>query len=78
MFFSLFDPTIYSNSYLERYKKHNSFELNKNVILKTFVSNVRMLFGKTYIRFGYKQRETCSETFFRTVLNYYIGVYQRQ
>ena len=31
--FLLFDSIIYSNSYLEYYKKHNSFELNKNVIL---------------------------------------------
>ena len=58
---------IYCNSYLECYKKHNSFELNKNVILKTFNSNVQVLFQETYIRFSYKQRETCSETFFRTV-----------
>ena len=65
--FSLFDSVIYSNSYLECYKKHNSFELNKIVILKTFDSNVWVLFGETYIRFEYKSRETCSETFFRTV-----------
>ena len=32
------------NSYLECYKKHNSFELNKNVILKTFDSNIRVYF----------------------------------
>ena len=49
MFFSLFDSIIYSNSYLKRYKNHNSLELEKNVILKTFLSNVRMLFGETYI-----------------------------
>ena len=55
------------NSYLECYKKHNSFQLNKKVILKTFDSNIRVLFRGTYIRFDYKQRETCSETFFRTV-----------
>ena len=65
--FSLFDAVIYSNSYLDCYKKHNSFELNKIVILKTFDSNVWVLFGETYIRFEYKSRETCSETFFRTV-----------
>ena len=89
--FSLFDSIIYSNSYLECYKKHDSFALNKIVILKTFDSNVRVLFRETYIRFGYKSRETCSETFFRTVffenikiesnsrfLKYYIRVYQRE
>ena len=54
---------IYSNSYLECYKKHNSFELNKNVTLKIFDSNVRVLFREAYIQFGYKQRET----FFKTV-----------
>ena len=47
--------------------KITSFELNKNVILKTFDSNVRVLFREKYIRFDYKQRETCSETFFTTV-----------
>ena len=57
---------IYSNSYLECYKKHSSFELNKIIILKTFNSNVRVLFRETYIRFDYKQREICSETLFRT------------
>ena len=46
MFFSLFDSIIYSNSYLKRYENHNSFELNQNVILKTFLSNVRMLYEK--------------------------------
>ena len=65
--FSLFDAVIYSNSYLDCYKKHNSFELNKIVILKTFDTNVWVLFRETYIRFEYKSRETCSETFFRTV-----------
>ena len=40
---------IYSNSYLECYKKQNSFELNKSVILKTFDSNVRVLFRETYL-----------------------------
>ena len=29
--------------------KNNSFELNKNVILKTFNSNIRWLFQKMYI-----------------------------
>ena len=43
-----------------------SFELNKNIILKTFNSNIRVLFRETFIRFDYQQRETCSETFFRT------------
>ena len=72
----------------------NSFELNKNVILKTFESNVPLLFRETYIRFDYKQQETCSETFIRTFfffenikteiislarfLKYYIRVYQWQ
>ena len=63
----LFGSIIYSNSYLECYKKHNSFELNKNVIWKTFDWNFRVLFWETYIWFDCKQRETCSETFFRTV-----------
>ena len=69
MFFSLFNSIISSNSYLECYKKHNtnSFELSKDVILKTFNSNVWVLFRETYIRFYYKQWETCSEAFFRTV-----------
>ena len=30
MFFSISDSTTYNNSYLECYKKHDSFELNKN------------------------------------------------
>ena len=47
--FSLFDSIIYSNSHREHYKKHNSVELNKNVILKTFHLNVRVLFRETYI-----------------------------
>ena len=58
---------IYSNSYLECYKKHYSFELNKNAVLKTFDLNVRVLFRETYIRFDYKQWETYSETFFRSL-----------
>ena len=58
---------IYSNSYLECYKKHNSFELNKNVILKTFNLNVWGLFRETYIWFNYKQQVTYSETFFRSL-----------
>ena len=71
--------------------KNNSFELNKILHLKKINSNVRMLFRKTYFRFDYKLRETCSETFFRTVffenikiesnsrfLKYYIRVIQRQ
>ena len=48
-------------------KENNSFELNKNVILKIFDSNVPVLFREIYIRFDYKQRETCLEIFFRTV-----------
>ena len=40
---------VYSNSYLECYKKQNSFELNKNVILKRLDSNVRVLFRETYL-----------------------------
>ena len=35
--------------------KNNTFELNKNVILKTFHSNVQVLFRETYIWFDYKQ-----------------------
>ena len=46
-------------------KENNSFELNKNVILKTFDSNVPVLFREIYIRFDYKQRETCLEIFFQ-------------
>ena len=65
--FWLFDSIFYSNSYLECYKKYNSFELNENVILKRFDSNVPVLFLETYIRFDYKQWGTCSELFFRTV-----------
>ena len=65
-FFFIIDSIIYGNSHLECYKKHNNFKRNKNVILKTFDSNVRVLFRETYIRFYYKQRETCPETFFRT------------
>ena len=44
----------------------NSFELSKNAILRTFESNVRLLLRESYIRFDYKQQETCSETFIRT------------
>ena len=48
MFFSLFDSIIYSKSYLECHKKYsNSFELNKNVILKTFDLNFRHTFDWT-------------------------------
>ena len=47
--------------------KNNTFELNKNIILEIFDSNFRALFRETYIRLDYKQRETCSETFFRKV-----------
>ena len=54
---------------LNAIKKNNSFELNKNVILKTFDSNVPVLFREIYIQFDYKQRETCSEIFFRTVFS---------
>ena len=68
MFFSLFGSIIYSNSYLVCYEKHNSFELNENVILKTFDLNVQVLHRETYIRFDYKLRETCSETSFRTAV----------
>ena len=53
---------------LNAIQKHNSFELNKNVIWKTFDSDVRVLFRETCIRFDYKQRETCTETFFETVI----------
>ena len=49
--FSLLGSIIYSNSYLEWYKKHNSFELNKIVILKTFDWNVRAIFRETCVRF---------------------------
>lgn len=44
-----------------------SFKLSKIVILKTFVSNIRVLFWERYIRFDYKQWKTCSETFSRTL-----------
>ena len=54
--FLLFDNMIYSNLYLECY----------NIILQTFDWNVRELFRETCIGFDYKQRETCSKTFFRT------------
>ena len=65
MFFSLFVSTVYSNLYLGCYKKYNnSFELKKNVILGTF--DLRFL--EKYIQFDYWQQETCSETFFRTVI----------
>ena len=67
----LFDSIIYSNSYLKHYKKYNS-KLNKNVILETFESNVRVLFRETYIRFDYKQWETCSETFIRAVFFFFF------
>ena len=40
MFFSLFGSIIYSNPYLECYK-NISFELNKNVLLKTCDSSFR-------------------------------------
>ena len=64
-FFSLFDSIIVIHT-LHSIKKI-SFELNENAILKTSDSNVRVLFRETYIRFDYTQRETCSETFFKTV-----------
>ena len=75
MFFSLFNSIIYSNSYLECYKKHNtnSFELSKDVILKTFNSNVWVLFRETYIRFDIINNEKLvqklsSEKFFSKTL----------
>ena len=75
MFFSLFNSIISSNSYLECYKKHNtnSFELSKDVILKTFNSNVWVLFRETYIRFDIINNEKLvqklsSEKFFSKTL----------
>ena len=67
MFFHYLTVSFIVIHTLNSIKKHNSFELNKNVILKTSDWNVRVLFRETYIRFDYKQRETCSETFLRRV-----------
>ena len=90
MFFHYLTLSLIVIHTLNSIKKHNSFELNKNVILKTSDANIRVLSRETYIRFDYKQRETCSETFFRTVcfennkiesnsrfMKYYTRVYQR-
>ena len=52
---------------LKRYKEDNNFKLNKNVILKTFDSNVRVLFRETLMWIDHKQWETCLETFFKAV-----------
>ena len=67
MFFHYLTVSFIVIHTLNSIKKHNSFELNKNVILKTSDWNVRVLFRETYIRFDYKQWETCSETFLRRV-----------
>ena len=91
--FSLFDSIIYSSSYFECYKKHNtnSFQLNKNAILKTFNLNVWVLFQETYIRFDIinseilVQKLSSGQFFFENIkiesnsrfLKYYIRVYQR-
>ena len=50
--------------------KKYSFKLNKNVILKTFDSNIQVPFRETYIWFDYKQQETFSETkqFFENIV----------
>ena len=50
--------------------KKYSFKLNKNVILKTFDSNIQVPFRETYIQFDYKQQETFSETeqFFENIV----------
>ena len=65
MFFSLFDSIIYSKSYLGCHKKHsNSFELNRNVILKTFDLNVRHTFDWTTNNEKVVQKLSLEEFFF--------------
>ena len=70
--FSLFDYLIiWSNHYQIIFLIHilnaianSSFELKRNIILKTFDLNIRGLFRETHIQFI--QLETCSaETFFQ-------------
>ena len=68
LFFFLEIKTKIKSSFLPwMLQKHVSFELNKNVILKTFDANIWVLFRETQIWFDYKQREIFSETFFRII-----------
>ena len=85
--FSLFDAVIYSNSYLDCYKKHNSFELNKIVILKTFGCCFERHTFDSSINHGKLVQKLSSEQFlFENIkiesnsrfLKYYIRVYQRE
>ena len=62
---------IYSNSYLQCYKKHNSSELSKNVVSKTFDLNVRVLFQRhtfdSIINSGKLIQKLSSEVFFENI-----------
>ena len=62
---------IYNNSYLQCYKKHNSSELSKNVVSKTFDLNVRVLFQRhtfdSIINSGKLIQKLSSEVFFENI-----------